>query len=351
MYWLLIIGLIIVLIVIHNKLFPPESQNRQNDRYLRKRKPAKFDSRCSSRAAHTLQSWSQTKQSSGKSVSANSAKNKKQPYSLYEDPYALKITIRLPSKASAKAPSDKPTIFRPQQNTTVAEHKPHQPATNNVHQLPTGPAARQQQTIQPQPAKPKYYSPVPEDIVQPQRTQHDELEQRKPDWYAIKMVLDMHDIHYLYHFTDRRNIPSIKRHGGLLSWYYCLTHNIVIPNPGGTEISRRLDERYDLEDYVRLSFCSDHPMAYGLKISGAEVVVLQIIADVALLKDTMFSDINATDSRHHHGGTLADLNRVDFEAVKKHYVSRTSPYFKTHQAEVMVKTCVPARYIVNLDDF
>lgn len=123
----------------------------------------------------------------------------------------------------------------------------------------------------------------------------------KENWQSFKQVLDDNHVRYLYHFTDVRNIPSIKKHGGLLSWYYCHTHGITIPCQGGDYDSRELDKKYGLEDYVRLSFCDDHPMAYRLKQSGSNIVILRIKADVALLKDTQFSDMNAADKRHTHG--------------------------------------------------
>ena len=170
----------------------------------------------------------------------------------------------------------------------------------------------------------------------------------KDDWQNILQVLEENGIRYLYHFTDKRNIPSIIRHGGLLSWHYCDTHNIKIPCQGGDYDSRELDKKYGLEDYVRLSFCDDHPMMYRLKQSGSEIKLLKIKIDVALLKDTQFSDINAADKLHTHGKSLEHLKMVDFDATKMHYVSKESPSFKPHQAEVMVKTFVPLKYIVNI---
>lgn len=170
----------------------------------------------------------------------------------------------------------------------------------------------------------------------------------KDDWKNFKQVLDDNRVRYLYHFTDKRNIPSIKRHGGLLSWHYCHTHGISIPCQGGDSDSRELDKKYGLEDYVRLSFCDDHPMAYRLRQSGSDIVVLRISVDVALLKDTQFSNMNAADKRHTHGKTLDHLQMVDFDAVKMHYVRNDDPNFKLHQAEVMVKTFVPIKFIENL---
>ena len=72
--------------------------------------------------------------------------------------------------------------------------------------------------------------------------------------------------------------------------------------------------------------------------------------DVAFIDTTLFSDMNATDSNHHHGGSLADLKRVDISATRADYLSSSDPRFKPHQAEVLVKTFVPLKYIVNIDN-
>ena len=99
---------------------------------------------------------------------------------------------------------------------------------------------------------------------------------------------------------------------------------------------------------MRLSFCDDHPMAYRLKQSGSNIVILRIMADVALLKDTQFSDMNAADKRHTHGKKLSHLQMVDFDATRMHYLRSDDPNFKPHQAEVMVKTFIPLKYIENI---
>ncbi|MBR5847752.1 MAG: DUF4433 domain-containing protein [Bacteroidaceae bacterium] len=173
----------------------------------------------------------------------------------------------------------------------------------------------------------------------------------KENWREFKQVLDDNGVRCLYHFTDKRNIPSIKIHGGLFSWYYCRKHNITIPCQGGDEESRDLDKKYGLEDYVRLSFCDDHPMAYRLKLDGSDIVLLKIKIDVSFLKNTMFSDMNAADKRHTHGAALQHLRNVDFGATKMHYLRNDDPKFKAHQAEVMVKTFIPKEYILNIEDF
>ena len=173
---------------------------------------------------------------------------------------------------------------------------------------------------------------------------------KKKNSESFRQLLASHGIRYFYHFTDERNLDSIRKYGGLLSWKSCNTYGVEIPSPGGDLQSRQLDKKYNLQDYVRLSFCEDHPMAHRHKIAGKRLVLLKIKTDVALWERTLFSDINATDSNHHVGGSLYDLKRVNFVAVKKTYVSRDDNDFKHHQAEILVKTVIPKEFIVNLDN-
>lgn len=162
---------------------------------------------------------------------------------------------------------------------------------------------------------------------------------------AIKRHLTANGVRYFYHFTDKRNLDSIRKMGGLYSWQYCDDHNIEIERPGGDSTSRSLDRRHGLQDYVRVSFCTDHPMKWVLEQRGYDMVLLKVKIDVACLEGTLFSDMNATDSNHHHGGTLEDLQRINIPATQQNFVSRESDIFKQHQAEVMVKTFIPLEYI------
>lgn len=173
---------------------------------------------------------------------------------------------------------------------------------------------------------------------------------KKVNHEGFRRELLGHGITCFYHFTDERNLENIRKYGGLISWYSCAKHEIGIISAGGDDLSRNLDVRYNLQDYVRLSFCRDHPMAYKHKLAGKKLVLLQIKIDVALWEETLFSNMNATDNEHSHGGSLNDLKQIDFAAVKKNYVSRDDEDFKYHQAEILVKTAIPKEFIVNLDN-
>lgn len=173
---------------------------------------------------------------------------------------------------------------------------------------------------------------------------------KKENAQAFLNHLRAHGVTCFYHFTDVSNLMSIRKYGGLYSWYYCEQHDIEIPDAGGDFQSRGLDRRQGLEDYVRLSFCSDHPMAWRKTQEGSNLVLLKIKIDVAAFKDTQFSNVNAAANDNIHGKSLEDLQRVNIQATQAHYVSRESPIFHEHQAECMVKTFIPLEFITNINN-
>ena len=172
----------------------------------------------------------------------------------------------------------------------------------------------------------------------------------KPDSKRILQYLKMKGITRFYHFTDKQNLIRIKQFGGLYSWFYCEKNGIDIPNPGGDYDSRKYDRRHGLEDYVRLSFCDDHPMAWRKHKEGSSLVLLYIDIDVAGFKDTLFTDRNAASSSFTCGGEYDDLLKVNIPATQRNFVSRSEgEIFYLHQAECMIKTFIPLKYIKNID--
>ena len=166
----------------------------------------------------------------------------------------------------------------------------------------------------------------------------------------ILQYLRDNGVYHFYHFTDSRNVEMIKKYGGLYSWGYSENHNIPVKDYGGDDQSRGLDARHGLQDYVRLSFCSDHPMAYRKYQEGHSLVLLKIKIDVAALKNTLFSNTNAAANDHYHGLGFSALKRVNIRATQQNYVGRDNPIFHEHQAECMVKTFIPKEYIINIEN-
>ncbi len=168
----------------------------------------------------------------------------------------------------------------------------------------------------------------------------------KKDADAITQLLKDQNVFHFFHFTAAKNWAKIQQLGGLYSWADMEEMNESIPVPGGEELSRNLDKKDNLQNYVRLSFCDDHPMAFVVgQRTGEKMMLLGISTEVAKYQTTLFSNINAADSNAQRGNGLADLQKVDFNAVKQTYVKKTDPIFKLHQAEVLVKNFIPIKYI------
>jgi len=190
---------------------------------------------------------------------------------------------------------------------------------------------------------------IPVKVPAPKPKTKREFKDRKEKY--IDVLLD-HKVTKLYHFTDKSNIAMIKKMGGLYSWEYMEQNNKNIPRPGGDQLSRMLDAKYGLENYVRTSFCANHPMMHVAKREGriSNPVVLQIDPAVVTLYNTLFTDMNATKNEHRQGGALEDLEQIKFDIClqRDHFNLEINekPYY---QAEVMVKKFIPTKYILNLN--
>ena len=180
--------------------------------------------------------------------------------------------------------------------------------------------------------------------------------EKKSNWQEFKAILDQHKIVKLYHFTDRDNLESIIKNGGLYSWMDCERKGIKINKPGGSSVSRQLDSGRSLEDYVRVSFTTQHPMMYVAMKDGriSNPVILEIDLEVIYWKETCYSNLNAAKHKikPNIGDTLSDFKQIHFQSVKtrKHFdlPEEEQPYF---QAEILVKNFIPLEYIKNIGNF
>ncbi|WP_410510109.1 DarT ssDNA thymidine ADP-ribosyltransferase family protein [Methanosarcina hadiensis] len=176
----------------------------------------------------------------------------------------------------------------------------------------------------------------------------------KKDFALFEKAMHDHDIIYLYHFTDRDNLPSINMYRGLYSWYYCLNHGIQIKRPGGNDLSRELDSNKGLQNYVRLSFKPYPPMLFVAIKKGRipNPVILKINPYVIYWKSTKFSNQNAASNSARIGDQISDFDMIDFDLAKSSYDSsiHNEDDKKFIQAEVLVEEHIPLEYIINFSD-
>lgn len=131
----------------------------------------------------------------------------------------------------------------------------------------------------------------------------------------------------LYHFTDHRNLVSIRRLG-LLSWHR-LSDRGIVHIPASNDLSRQLDSRHGLEDYVRLCLTNYHPMATAAVAQGRVDQIAWLRVDHVVVRfDPLFADRNATANG-------AIINRDPTTAYDS-----TDP-----QAEVLIPGFIAVRWI------
>ncbi|MCD7932720.1 MAG: DUF4433 domain-containing protein [Tannerellaceae bacterium] len=83
-----------------------------------------------------------------------------------------------------------------------------------------------------------------------------------------------------------------------------------------------------------------------------DAVVLWIDTEVAYWQHTRFSDMNATKTGHNEGPELHDLEMVNFDVVNElTYFDVEREDRDYYQAEMLVKTWVPIKYIWNINEF
>lgn len=180
---------------------------------------------------------------------------------------------------------------------------------------------------------------------------------KRNNWEAFKQLLEQHHITKLYHFTDRDNLESIIKNGGLYAWKDCEERGITISKPGGGgkgSLSWSLDSRDGLEHYVRLSFTPQHPMQYVAMNEGriSNPVTLEIDLEVIYDEATKFADRNATRNGAHVGGDLDDFQRIHFQTVKaRNHFDLDADEQPFYQAEVLVSHFLPLQYITNIGNF
>mgnify|MGYP003494453474 CR=1 FL=1 len=173
----------------------------------------------------------------------------------------------------------------------------------------------------------------------------------KKNWMDYFRVMKLNNVEKLYHFTDRENLESIKKNGGLYSWDFCEKNNLSISKPGGDELSRSLDKRYGLENYVRLSFSRNHPMMHVAKSQNRinNPIILEIDPEVIFWKNSKYSDKNATRNDVIVGEELDNFKGIKFNIAKQATHFDLAPEDKQYyQAEVLVLEKIPLEFIKNI---
>ena len=139
----------------------------------------------------------------------------------------------------------------------------------------------------------------------------------EPAWSCGKVAANLlrdQGIYHLWHFTDIRNLESIRREGGLLSWTGVSARGITDTYMVADYFSRSCDERLGREHYVRLSFIPNSWFYHRVRFQ-TRLVWMRFSMHALSLGEVFYSFGNAASGNVSLQDNLSSMG-VNWEAVK-----------------------------------
>ncbi len=156
-----------------------------------------------------------------------------------------------------------------------------------------------------------------------------------------------------FHFTDARNLVSIKEHG-LMSTRELKRRKIVIPACGGNQWSLERDEASGMDAYVHLCFKTGHPMEKRATDEGNIQNLVRLEVNPRIIKVPGVMITNDVSNKVGVGLATADqmLDNIDLEVLYKRTDWKDPAILQRLKAaekcEILVPSMVPVGYILNL---
>lgn len=153
----------------------------------------------------------------------------------------------------------------------------------------------------------------------------------------------------VYHFTEWKNVPSIRSHG-IVSYSELCEQSIGVYKFGGNDLSRNLDSFKGLDNFVHLCFTENHPMAYVAQKEGRIdcLTYIKIKPEVLLLPGVMGCDVVATKKSAEILPIDQILDKLNFEVIYSQWHDIKDPEWeKGRRAEILIPKVVDPKYILD----
>lgn len=159
----------------------------------------------------------------------------------------------------------------------------------------------------------------------------------------------------IFHFTDTRNLASIKKHG-LLSLEELTSRGLKPECHGGNDWSHQADRMKGVDKFVHLCPVASHPMEWRARQEGRlkETKFLQISLEVLKTPGAMGC---VTVSNRGDAEILSiekALDAIDFHILYAGYIdNKVNPalgkrHSEARKSEILIPKHVPTEFIMNL---
>lgn len=153
---------------------------------------------------------------------------------------------------------------------------------------------------------------------------------------------------WLYHFTDARNLDSIREHG-LLSKRVMNALDVIYCASGSNQ-SLKSDAASGVEDYVSLSLTDDHPMkrAVSRKARISKIVTLKVNPAILAFDQIIFCKTmaNRKDAEFFHLDDAVAQGFIDFGVLyAEDECLRRSLCESQKKCELLIPNSVPPSFI------
>lgn len=167
----------------------------------------------------------------------------------------------------------------------------------------------------------------------------------------LQIVRTSKQFNHFYHFTDRRNLDSIRSNGLLCTGalrQHKMLENVVT---GGDENSLNSDIQNGTDQYVCLCFTNNHPMCHRARERGLDPVYLSV--DPSIIKN---SGVMITDAASNQSGVVKRpaeiaLDNLHLEPIYRWIDWTAHPEAHGHRVlaekyEILVPHAIARSYIV-----
>jgi hypothetical protein len=167
----------------------------------------------------------------------------------------------------------------------------------------------------------------------------------------VKRVRASKQFDYFYHFTDKKNLPSIKESGLICTSELRRLGRLKEIITGGDANSLNSDTKSGTDKFVCLCFTTNHPMSFRAAERGVDPVYLSIDPEIIKMPGVMITDAASNQNGVVPVAASKALDNLHLDCIYQWIDWNVHPEAHDHRIlaekyEILVPKSVAVRYIL-----